>query len=167
MFRFALLASGVFAACSPVLFAAEPEAAPPPVPAEKREVLSVHETVAVLDGVAFRLCRGLTALCPKECGHSGEFATFTIKKYLKYETPGKFADEKQPSFLIQVSDFNKKPRGEPALLATIGKLKPGDFVRLSWRQDYVTKNGSSSPERPITKLEPLTKEQVAELLGRK
>ncbi|MDX1946918.1 MAG: hypothetical protein SFU86_16065 [Pirellulaceae bacterium] len=167
MIRLALFASGVFAAYAPVLLAAEPTAASPPAPAEKREVLSVHETVAVLDGVAFRLCRGLTTLCPKECGHSGEFATFTIKRYLKYETPGKFADEKQPSFLIQVSDFNKKPQGEPALLATIGKLKPGDFVRLSWRQEYVTKDGNSFPERPVTKLEPLTKEQAAELLGAK
>jgi hypothetical protein len=45
---------------------------------EKRELLANHETLAAFDGLNYRLCMGRTALCPKQCGHSGEFAIFTV-----------------------------------------------------------------------------------------
>ena len=32
--------------------------------------------------------------------------------------------------------------------------KPGDTVRLTWRHDYVTRNGSKFPERPISGISP-------------
>ncbi|QDU31756.1 hypothetical protein ETAA8_69160 [Anatilimnocola aggregata] len=131
---------------------------------EKRERLAVHQTLAVLNKVEYRLCRGLTSLCPKECGHSGNFADFTIKKYLKYEKLGEFGDPKQENFLIQVSDFDKRPLGDPALLKTIQGLKAGDFVLLSWNHDYVTSKGVSSPERPVIKLEKIDPAQAETLL---
>jgi hypothetical protein len=37
-------------------------------------------------------------------------------------------------------------------------------VLLSWNHDYVTKQGTSSPERPIVKLEKVTPERAAKLL---
>ena len=120
---------------------------------EKVELLAKHETLVVFEGSQFRLCRGRTARCPKQCGHSGEFANFRIVEYLKYEKPGKYGEGKQKSKLIQVSDFDKKPKGDPKLLAVVKNLKQGDRVLLNWRHDYVNRNGSSFPVRPITKLE--------------
>ena len=134
-------------------------------PKEKRERLANHETLAVFDGVEYRLCRGLTAFCPKECGDSGEFATFTVKKYLKYEKLGQYGDPEQKDYLVQVSDYNKKPKGDPTILETVKGLKKGDYVLLSWHHDYVTKEGASSPERPITKLEKIDADKAKGLLN--
>jgi hypothetical protein len=120
--------------------------------------------VAVFDGLDYRLCRGLTALCPERCDHSGEFADFAIKKYLKYEKLGQYGDPEQQSFSVQVSDFHKKPKGEPKILETVKRLQKGDYVLLSWHHDYVTRQGASFPERPIVKLERLAPEKAAELL---
>lgn len=138
--------------------------------AEERKgvkLLADHQTLAVLGGIDFRLCRGLTSLCPKECGHSGEFANFTIKKYLKYKKHDQYGDPEQTEFLIQVSDYNKKPKGDPAIAKTVGALKKGDFVLLSWRHDYVTKDGTSSPDRPIVLLEKIDKAKAEALLADK
>ena len=103
-------------------------------------------------------------MCPERCGSSGEFASFAIKKYLKYEKLGQYGDPEQQSFSIQVSDFHKQPLGEPKTLETVKGLKKGDYVLLSWHHDYVTKQGTSSPERPLVKLEKLDPEKAAELL---
>ena len=130
---------------------------------ETRELLSNHETVAVLDGISYRLCRGRTALCPKDCGDSGEFASFSIQKYLRYEKPGQYGDPQQESFLVQVSDYDKKPKGDPRILETVRGLTPGDHVLLSWRHEYVTRQGSSFPERPVVKLEKIEPAKAAEL----
>ena len=133
---------------------------------EKRDLLANHETLAVFDGVDYRLCRGLTSLCPKECGDSGEFANFAIKTYLKYEKLGQYGDPEQQAFLVQVSDYHKKPKGDPKILKTVKGLKKGDYVLLSWHHDYVTKAGTSSPERPIVKLEAISKDKAEELLAK-
>jgi hypothetical protein len=132
---------------------------------EKRQRLANHETLAVFDGVEFRLCRGLTSLCPEKCGDSGEYATFTIKKYLKYEKVGQYGDPEQESFLIQVSDFDKRAKGDPKIVKTVQGLKKGDFVLLSWHHDYVTRDGASFPERPIVKLEGIAKAKAEKLMS--
>jgi hypothetical protein len=134
-------------------------------PKEKRELLAKHETLAVFEGVNYRLCRGLTSRCPKQCGDSGEFASFGVKKYLKYEKPGEYGDPKQETFLVQVSDYDKLPKGDSKILKTVKSLKKGDYVLLSWNHDYVTKAGTSSPERPIVKLEKIGQAKVKELLA--
>ena len=133
---------------------------------EKRELLANHETLAVFDGVDYRLCRGLTALCPKDCGDSGEFANFAVKKYLKYEKLGQYGDPEQQTFLVQVSDYYKKPKGNAEILKTVKALTKGDYVLLSWHHDYVTKAGTSSPERPIVKLEAISKEKAEGLMAK-
>jgi hypothetical protein len=150
---------------SPVTLSAAAKDAPEKANGEKRELLANHETLAVLDGVEYQLCRGLTALCPKECGQSGEFANFTVKKYMKYEKLGQYGDPKQQTFLVQVSDYDKKPKGDPKILKTVKGLKKGDYVLLSWHHDYVTKEGSSSPERPIVKLEKIDSDKAKAILN--
>lgn len=119
---------------------------------EKRELLAEHETLSTFDGITYHRCMGLTAICPDRCGVSGEYVTFTVVKYLRYEQHGKYGG-KQKSFKIQVSDSHKKPKGNPEILKTVRNLKKGDFVELWWRHDYVTKDRVSSPERPVIKLE--------------
>jgi hypothetical protein len=124
---------------------------------DKTELLSAHETEAVFAGIEFRTCRGKTGRCPENCGSSGEFAIFTIDKYLKYEKPGKYGDAKAKDKRIQISDFHKKPKGDAKLNETIKGLTKGDRVLLSWDHNYVTRGGSSMPVRPITKLEKIEK----------
>ena len=151
-------------AVSPLTLSAAAKGAPEEIK-ENRQLLANHETLAVFDGVNYRLCMGRTALCPKQCGHSGEFANFVIKRYLKYEKPGQYGDPKQKNLLVQVSDYDKKPKGDPKILETVKGLKKGDYVFLSWHHDYVTREGASYPERPIVKLESIGKEKAEELLS--
>jgi hypothetical protein len=131
---------------------------------EKRQLLANHETLAVFDDMNYRLCMGRTSACPKACGNSGEFASFTIKKYLKYEKPGQYGDPEQKVFLVQVSDYDRKPKGDPKILKIVNGLKKGDYVLLSWHHDYVTRNRASSPERPIVKLESIDKQKADALM---
>ena len=124
----------------------------------KTKLLSTHETEATFAGIEYRTCRGLTGACPERCGSSGEYAIFKIEKYLKYEKPGKYGDAKAKDRRIHISDFHKKPKGDPKLNEIIKGLTKGDRVLLSWNHNYVTRtyaNGTSSsaPERPITKLQ--------------
>jgi hypothetical protein len=150
-----------------VLSVSAAEDEPAAKPGEKRQLLSEHHTLASFNGVEFRLCRGRTALCPERCGHSGNFAGFTIKKYVKYKKHGEYGDPEQKSFHVQVSDFDKEPIGDVAIAKTIAGLKKGDVVLLSWNHDYVTKDGSSFPERPIVSLKKVTAEEAESMLGSK
>jgi len=134
------------------MFGVLASAAPATTSAEKRQLLADHQTVARFDGVQYQLCRGLTAFCPDRCGESGEFANFKILAYTTYAPYSQYA-QKHDSFVIQVSDFDRQPKGDPTLLKTVRTLKPNDFVQLSWHHDYVTIDGSSSPQRPVTMLE--------------
>lgn len=133
------------------------------VPADKRELLAEHETVAQFEGIEYRLCRGLTTLCPRECGDSGEFAKFKIVKYVRFVQHGKYGS-RQKSFVIQVSDYHRQPRGDASLLATVRTLQPGEYVRLDWHHDYVTRAGASYPERPVVKLEAISNAEAQKLL---
>jgi len=131
---------------------------------EQRELLARHATVAVFSGAPYRKCLGRTMQCPEHCDGSGEFATFEIRGYLKYEKPGQYGDPKQGQFLVRISDFNRQPVGDPAWRATMMTLKPGDWVALTWNHDYVTRDGSKFPERPLVSLKKLTADEAAELL---
>ena len=131
---------------------------------EKRELLARNETVAVFTGAPFKQCLGMTALCPEKCDGSGEFATFEIRGYLAYEKRGQYGDPKQGQFMVRISDYNKKPLGNPVRRVVLDTLKPGDFVLLSWNHDYVTRDGSSSPERPVTNLKKISADEAAEFL---
>lgn len=132
-----------------------------------RELLSAHETVAQFTGVAFHQCRGLTALCPDKCGSSGDVATFKILGYLLYKKTGEYGDPMQESFMFQIEDNMKNLKVTPELRATVAALKKDDYVLLSWNHDYVTKDGSSSPDRPVTKVSKITKEEAEKFLKAK
>ena len=133
--------------------------------AEKRELLAKHQTVAQFDGVEYHRCLGMTTLCPDKCGSSGDMASFRIHKYLAYEKPGQYGDEKQKQYSFLVEDNMKNLKVPEAIRDTVKSLKKGDLVLLDWQHDYVTKDGSSSPERPIKKLEKITREEAVKLTG--
>lgn len=134
-------------------------------PEEARKLLSSHDTVARFSGLRDHKCMGLTALCPDRCGHSGRLATFEIVKYLAYKKTGEHGDPKQEQFMVLMEDNMEKLKVPAAIRDAIVALKPGDLVHLKWNHDYVTKEGSKFPERPILKVSPLTKEAAAELDG--
>lgn len=119
---------------------------------EKREMLSMHETIAEFQGLEYERCIGKTGACPAECGASGERAIFKIVKYLKYEKPGKLGDPKQETYRIHVTDFHRKAIDEK-LAPKIIKLNKGDKVMLSWRHDYVTSKVELKHDRVITKFQ--------------
>jgi hypothetical protein len=121
--------------------------------AAKVETLARHETVAEFRGTNYHHCLGLTTLCPDRCGESGTLATFRIVNYLNYEKLGEYGDPKCDAFAFLVENNMKHPKVPDDIRAAINTLKPGDFVLLSWKHDYVTSQGGSAPERPITKLE--------------
>lgn len=121
---------------------------------ESRELLSSHDTTAKFTGITHHVCRGMTSLCPDDCGHSGRLATFEIIEYLAYEKPGEYGDEKEAKFQVLIEDNKKNAKVPAAILKAIDALKTGDTVHLKWNHDYVTLNGSKFPERPILLVEP-------------
>jgi hypothetical protein len=135
-----------------------PKQAPAPDP--QRALLSSHDTVARFTGLKAHPCMGRTSLCPDRCGESGQLATFAIVKYLRYEKPGEYGDPQQEQFMVLVEDNIKNPKVPEAIRDAILALKPGDLVRLQWNHDYVTRDGSKFPERPIIKLSVLTKDEA-------
>jgi hypothetical protein len=122
----------------------------------KRELLSWHETVAKYEGTRFQPCRHLTSLCPDRCGHARTLATFRIVRYLRYEKPGEYGDPKAEQFHVPVTGPQASNEADPRWDAVVKLLKPGDLVRLDWRHEYVTRDGSSFPERPVTRMEKIT-----------
>ncbi len=141
--------------CAALFFAAcNNTEKPASAPDEKVQVLAKHRTIATYEGTQYRLCMGRTTLCPDRCGDSGEFARFKIDQYTAFEKNSQYG-EKRDEFLIQVSDYNKKPIGDPAVSKTVQSLKTGDKVTLWWDHLYVTKDGVSAPRYPLVKLEKL------------
>ena len=132
---------------------------------EKRELLAEHETVAQFQELAYRECMGMTSECPDRCGNSGEFANFTILKYMAYRKPGKYGDAKTERFSFQVNDNMLNQKIPLRTSDTVRTLTKDDYVLLSWRHDYVTKNGGSAPERTITVLRKLTPEAAEKTLA--
>lgn len=131
----------------------------------KVETLARHETVAEFRGANYHRCMGLTSLCPDQCGESGALATFKIVRYLNYQKLGEYGDPKCDEFAFLVENNMKNPKVPADTLAAINSLKAGDFVLLSWKHDYVTSQGGSSPERPITRLEKIASVGTQEWLS--
>jgi len=118
----------------------------------KRETLARHETKAKFLGVEERVCRGMTALCPDRCGHSGSLARFEVVEYIRFDSFSEFG-KKQEQFSFLLKDNMGHVKMDDAIIKTVEQLSPGDLVLLSWNHDYVTRNGGTGPERPVNKLE--------------
>ncbi|XP_066917687.1 uncharacterized protein [Clytia hemisphaerica] len=128
-----------------------------------RDLLAKHETVATFNGLEDRPCFFRTSRCPNECGHAATLAVFHVIKYLNYEKPGKYGDKKQEKFHVRPSDSVEISGLTPDRKSVLESLKGGDYVLLSWNHDYVHTGGCSSPQRPITKLDKISKEEADEM----
>ncbi|HSI37364.1 MAG: hypothetical protein ACAI43_05445 [Phycisphaerae bacterium] len=137
-------------------------------PGDKRELLSDHDTVAKFVGTKAVKCRGLTALCPEDCGHSGDMATFEVVAYVAYEKKGQYGDPKSKQFVTMVQDNKGNAKLPKAVADKINALQAGDLVRLHWRHDYVSRTEagggvSKFPDRPIVSVEKLTQAEADKL----
>ncbi len=131
---------------------------------DKRELLADHQTVARFDGVAFHKCLGKTSQCPDHCGNSGDFASFKVLAYVSYQKNGQYGDPKTDRFSFQIEDNLKNPKAPKPIIEAVKALAVGDYVKLNWHHDYVTRGNASSPERPIVLLEKITKEEAEKLI---
>jgi len=131
---------------------------------DKLKVLTEHKVIATFQEVKFRRCVGLTGRCPDRCGSSGEFANFKITDYLHHKKLGKYGEDKYESYLAQISDFHRKPQGDPALLAHIESLEKGDQVVIEWKHLYgELRTGGSSPVRPLLLLKKIDQAEAKKL----
>jgi len=121
--------------------------------AVKVDTLALHETVAEFRGTTYHRCMGLTSLCPDKCGESGTLATFKIVNYVMYEKLGEYGDPKSDEFAFLVEDNMNRSKVPADIRAAVNALTQGDIVLLSWDHNYVTSEGASAPERPVTRLE--------------
>ncbi|MDD4180137.1 MAG: hypothetical protein PHE87_00745 [Victivallaceae bacterium] len=122
-------------------------------PNKSTRTLARHETVAEFQGTKYHRCLGMTSLCPDKCGASGTIAVFKIINYLDYNKFGEYGDPKSEQFVFLIEDNMKNLKVPVNIRDTVNSLKEGDIVHLSWDHNYVTTDGGSGPERPITKLE--------------
>ena len=131
---------------------------------DKLKVLAEHRVIARFTGVNYRECIGKTMLCPDRCGSSGEYGMFTVLDYLVYNKPGQFGDAKQKTYMIQISDFNRKPIDDPKLVGCVKQLEAGDLVILEWKHLYgEVSPKTSSPVRPLLLMQPIDEAQAQAL----
>lgn len=131
---------------------------------DQLKVLTEHKVIATFQEVKFRRCMGATGRCPDRCGSSGEFANFKITDYLHHKKAGKYSEDKQKAYMIQVTDFHRKPKGDPALGAYVKTLEAGDQVVIEWKHLYgKLRTGGSSPVRPLLLLKKIDKAEAKKL----
>lgn len=118
------------------------------------ELLADHVAEAEFTGVIHRKCMFMTSLCPDKCDHAKDFAVFRIIKYLDYQKPGKYGDEKQEKLMVDLNPAHKPILQGADILKKIAALKAGDKVVLHWSHYYMHKDSSSFPERPVISIEP-------------
>jgi hypothetical protein len=95
----------------------------------KNEFSTYHTFKAVFKGIEYNKCRGRTAMCPIDCGSSGNFATFKILKYEKLEGDGLTRREQLKKYTIKTSDYHKNSINDPNT-KFINKLKRNDEVDI-------------------------------------
>jgi hypothetical protein len=95
----------------------------------KKEYSTYHTFKAVFKGIKYNKCLGRTAMCPVDCGSSGNFANFKILKYENLEGGGLARRERLKKYTIQTSDYHKNSFNNPNT-KFIDKLKPNDEVDI-------------------------------------
>jgi len=129
-------------------------------------IVERNEHLATFDGIAYHQCLGMTSLCPDQCGHSGNMASFYIDKHLASARFNEFGDTRSDRFMVLIDNgFPSPPLVNNEVFSTMHDLKRGDKVLLSWNHLYVTRQigevTSQFPERPINFILPLTDSQAA------
>ncbi len=135
--------------------AVESQLMPEPKEDASRQLLSSHQVIGRLIGFEDKKCRGRTLLCPDDCGHSGKVVSFKVQQYENYLKPGRYGDEKQDIFRMLVEDNKGNRQVSDVVYRSLMDLKKGQVVRLRWNHDYVTKDGSKFPERPLIAVVPV------------
>lgn len=131
-------------------------------PAQTSELLSRHDVVAEFAGTREHVCLGRTALCPDRCGDSGTLAVFRVLRYESYEKPGEYGDPQTGEFVFMLKSTAGTSDVSDEIARAVGRLSPGNKVRLVWEHVYVTdENGSQFPERPVVRLEKISGEDAA------
>jgi hypothetical protein len=115
---------------------------------QKNEFSTYHTFKAVFKGFEYNKCMGRTAMCPIDCGSSGNFATFKILKYEKLEGDGLTRREKLKKHTIKTSDYYKNSFNDPNI-KFIDKLKRNDKVDI---EVVFTYDNTTSVVRTIEKV---------------
>lgn len=116
--------------------------------------LAEHETLARFDGITEEPCVHMTAQCPNECDHGGQYAHFSIVEYTRYARIKKDGDPKQETFSVRLAlrDGTPAPETSPALRSVISELTKGQVVGLNWTHLYLLNEDRHYPERVVTRL---------------
>jgi hypothetical protein len=114
----------------------------------KNEFSTYHTFKAVFKGIEYNKCMGRTAMCPIDCGSSGNFATFKILKYEKLEGDGLTRREQLKKYTIKTSDYYKNSFNDPNI-KFIDKLKRNDKVDI---EVVFTYDNTTSVVRTIEKV---------------
>lgn len=117
---------------------------------EKKPFTSTHVFTAVFKNIQFHTCKGLTALCPKDCGNSGYMANFSVLNYRTHIVNGQAGTEKLDTYTIQLGDFYKKDFDKD-YVRFIRKLKQGNEVtmHIDYIYDY-TKSAVMTVEKIVS-----------------
>lgn len=110
----------------------------------KRQTLASFTAVAIFKGIQTRACMHKTSLCPDKCGHETKYARFDVVEHLEYTKPGKYGDAQQPCFGFGIGQVHSN---SPKMAQDLEELTNGAKVKISWKHDYVTVDGSSGPQR--------------------
>ncbi len=159
--NFGLIFSLVLSASSLSYVYADAPTVSTPAP-RKAEILSEHLVEATFSGIIDRPCMFRTALCPDRCGHAKKIASFQTIKYLEYKLVGKYGDEKQEVFMLDMDPAHKPHFQSAEIIAEISKLKPGAKVRLHWVHYYMHDNNGAYPERPVLSIIPIEESKAPE-----
>jgi hypothetical protein len=95
----------------------------------KNEFTTSHKFKAVFKGIEYYKCMGRTAMCPTDCGSSGNFANFKVLKYEKREGDDLPRGERLKKYTIRTSDYHKNSFNN-ANTTFIDKLKLNDKVDI-------------------------------------
>ena len=122
-------------------------------------------TLATFEGISYKECLGLTSLCPNECGHSGNMASFNIDQYLAFGKFNEFGDGKDGRFLVLLDNGDgTTPLVDQIVYNTMRALNRDEKVLLSWNHIYTIKQSGEFtmqfPDRPINFILPLTDAQA-------
>lgn len=103
----------------------------------KKPFTSTHIFVAQFEGINYRICNGMTTLCPDKCGNSGEIATFRVIDYKYFMVNGEGGTQKLENYQVFISDYHRNDLDMP-FVSKIRNLNEGDFVTIHLEYVYDT-----------------------------